>query len=258
MAKNHLKRINAPKRWDVLRKNFKFISRPNPGRRLELAVSLNTALKEMLGKSGTTKESKYLLRRVGVLVNNVRRYDEKFPVGFMDVVSLPSLGEHYRLTVNMKNKLCFAKVPEAEYSLKISKASKKSHIRGGKLQVFCTDGRTFLTGEREATGISTNDTILYKVPGQESKEVYKLEKGAVVFLYRGKHIGRVVKITDFNKSNIMFEIDGHAFETKKTYAFAIGKENPSVTVLNNSEAIDKAPELHNSAAKQGKSHKGGA
>jgi small subunit ribosomal protein S4e len=232
MVKNHIKRINAPKRWDILRKETKFISRPNAGRDFSLSLALNTVLKEMLGKTKTTKESKFLIRYKSVLVNGVRRYDEKFPVGFLDVITFPELKENYRLLVNDKNKLFAMRIPETEAGLKLSKVSDKKELKGGIYQFNCSDGRNFLMkkGESKAAEIKSNDTILYTMPDQKIKESLKLEKGALVFLYQGKHIGHLVKVEDFKESNIVFSLQGEKMETKRKYAFVVGKDKSVISL----------------------------
>ena len=230
MVKNHIKRINAPKRWDILRKEKTFITRPNPGRNLALAVSLNTALKEMIGKTKTTKESKYLIRYKQALVNGVRRYDDKFPIGFLDVLSLPEEGENYRLIVSGQNTLAFLKITPDDAKLKVSKVANKTSLPSGKFQVNCTDGRNFIMEKKDVDGISTNDAVVYTIPDQKVKEVLKLEKGNLVYLYKGKHIGQVVKVEDFKESNIIFKIGNESFETKRSYAFPGGKDKPVIAI----------------------------
>jgi small subunit ribosomal protein S4e len=256
MTKNHIKRINAPKRWDILRKGKTFISRPNSGRNLELALSLNTVLKELLAKTGTTKETKYLIKYKQVLVNGVRRHDEKFPVGFIDVLSLPELEENYRLVVNDQDKLAMVKVSGHEAKLKISKVGNKTLLSSGKIQVNCTDGRNFLFEKKDAEQIATNDTILYTVPEQQVKEVLKLEKGALVFLYKGKHTGNLVRVEGFKGSNIIFKKGDEAFETKKTYALAVGKEKPLITVTGHIESSHAPAHAHAAAAQPEKAEAG--
>lgn len=232
MTKNHLKRINAPKRWNVLRKSYKFITRPNPGRDLSLSVSLNTVLKELLKKTKTTKESKYLIKEKGVLVNGKRYYDEKFPVGFLDVVGFPSLKEYYRLLVNEKNKLFMLKISEEEAKLKLSKVLDKKQLSKDVEQINCSDGRNFISKSTEpfSREVNTNDSLLYTLPDQKIKQVLKLEKGALVYLYKGKHAGQLVVIDDFKGNNIVFKINKGVFETKKAYAFVVGKDKPVISL----------------------------
>ena len=237
MTKNHMKRINAPRRWDVLRKKYKFITRPNPGRDFSLSVSLNTVLKELLNKVKTTKEAKYLIKKQGVLVNAVRRYDEKFPVGFLDVVSFPSLKEHYRLIVNKKSKLFLLKISEEEAKVKLSKVMNKKQLSKEAVQINCSDGRNFILKKEDSNlkQIKTNDSLLYTIPEQKIKQVIKLEKGALVFLYKGRHAGNLVVVDDFDRDNIVFKIGEVVFETKKAYAFVVGKDKPVITLNQRSE-----------------------
>jgi len=235
MVKNHIIRVSSPKRWDVLRKKYAFITRPNPGRDSSLSISLNTIFKEMLAKTKTTKESKHLIKKIGVLVNGRRHYDEKFSVGFLDVVSFPTLKEHYRLLVNQKNKLFLLNISEQEAKLKLSKILNKTQLSKDKVQLNCTDGRNFILGKdspvlKEA---KTNDSIIYTLPDQKINQVIKLEKGALVYLYKGKHAGLVVNVDEFARDNIVFKQGKDVFETKKAYAFVVGKDKPMITVASN-------------------------
>jgi small subunit ribosomal protein S4e len=260
MVKNHIKRMNAPKKWDVLRKETTFVSRPNPGRDMNLCLSLNTAMKDMLGKSQNTKESKYIIRYRGVLVNGTRRYDEKFPVGFMDVITFPEIKESYRLLVNQKNKLFLQKINDAEAGIKVSKISDKKQVARGMVQVNCSDGRNFLfkADEPVARELKLNDSIVYTLPEQKFKELIKLEKGALVYLYKGKHIGRIVKAIDFKGSDIIFKLDEITFETKRAYAFVIGKETPVISLPEWKKGPDKKnkePKEHSKEAKESKDNK---
>ena len=56
MVKSHLKRIAAPRTWDIDRKTTKFIARPKPGQHtLQLGMPLAVLLKEILKKMKTNK-----------------------------------------------------------------------------------------------------------------------------------------------------------------------------------------------------------
>jgi len=231
MSKSHIKRINAPKNWNILRKTHTFVSRPNPGRKLELAVSLNTALKDLLGITRTTKESKHLIKNKGVQVNAVTRYDEKFPIGFLDVLTLPTAKEHYRLTINKKNKLTLIKINDQEAKIKVSKIVNKSALSKEKTQINCSDGRNFeIKTSDKLSKAKTNEAVVYTVPGQKIQEILKLEKGALVFLYKGKHAGNAVTIKEVKGNTIYFKLGNEEFQTKKIYALPIGKEKAIIKI----------------------------
>ncbi|HJX05449.1 MAG TPA: hypothetical protein VJ461_01945 [Candidatus Nanoarchaeia archaeon] len=232
MVKNHIKRINAPKRWDILRKRAVFISRPNAGRSFDLAISLNSVIKELLNKTKTTKESKYLIKHQGVFVNGKRRYDEKFPVGFLDVVSFPSIKENYRLLVNRKDRLFLLKISDEDAKLKLSKALDKKTLSNGEIQLNCSDGRNFIIKKDDALlkEIKKNDSILYNPNDNKIAQHLKLEKGMLAYLYKGKHVGYLVSIDEFKGGNIVFKLGDDTFETKKAYAFAMGKDKPAISI----------------------------
>jgi small subunit ribosomal protein S4e len=232
MGKSHIKRINAPKRWDILRKGNVFISRPNAGRSLELAISLNSVIKEFLHKTKTTKESKYLMKRQGVFVNGKRRYDEKFPVGFLDVVSFPSIKENYRLLVNRKDKLFLLKISDEDAKLKLSKVVDKKYLSEDKIQLNCSDGRNFLLRKDDALlkEVKKNDSVLYSLYENKIIKSLKLEQGALVYLYKGKHVGNLAAVDGFKAENIVFKLGKDVFETKKAYAFVVGKGKPEISI----------------------------
>ena len=242
MVKNHIKRINAPKRWEVLRKNHAFISRPNPGRAHDLCLSLNTVIKELLKKTRTSKESKYLIKKQRVFVNGKRRYDEKFPVGFLDVVSFPDLKEDYRCLVNKKAKIFLLKISNEDAKLKISKVINKKQASKDETQILCSDGRSFILKKENPflKEIKTNDSLLYTLPDQTIKQAIKLEKGTLVYLYKGKHTGLLVAVDDFKGENIIFTEDKDVFETKKAYALAVGKDKPAINLAENENQVKKS------------------
>lgn len=257
MVKNHIKRINAPKRWDILRKEHIFVSRPNPGRDFSLCLPLNLVLKEMLHKTTNTKESKYMIKNQSVLVNGKKVYDEKFPVGFLDVINFPILQENYRFLVNDGDELFLLRINEEEAKLKLSKVLNKKTLPGGKLQVNCTDGRNFLFAANDSKfrEVNANDSILYTLPEQQIKQFIKLEKGDLVYLYKGKHVGQIVAVDDFKGENISFKINKDVFETKKAYAFVIGKEKPVITVIPTVISEPKATKQSKTADKAEKAEK---
>jgi small subunit ribosomal protein S4e len=201
----------------------------------------------LLGKTKTTKESKYLIKNKGVMVNGKLVFDEKFPVGFLDVVAFPELGESYRLLVNKENVLFLLKIRGEEAQLKLSKVLDKKILSKDTIQLNCSDGRNFLFKASDATlkDIQISDSLLYTLEGQKIKQHIKLEKGAMVYLYKGKHTGNVVIVDDFKGVNIIFKLGKEAFETKRAYAFVIGKEKPLITVSD--KMIQSSPSTTSSA-----------
>src|SRR3989344_3893102 len=98
MGKNHLKRINMPKTWHIKRKGIKFITRPKPGQAsMKLGMPISIIIKDLLGLAKTTREVKSILNVQEVLVDNKRRKERRYILGFMDVLSFPKIDKHYRM-----------------------------------------------------------------------------------------------------------------------------------------------------------------
>ena len=86
MSKNHLKSINAPKSWVILRKENKFVAHPSPGpHSMVSSIPICSILKEF-GLSSNLRETKSILNSGFVSVDGRVVKDKSFPVGFMDVV----------------------------------------------------------------------------------------------------------------------------------------------------------------------------
>ena len=220
----HILRLAAPKSWPIKRKNLKYIAKPSPGpHKLENCITLNLILKDLLKYAETEREVKKILNSGKVLVNKLIRKDHRFPVGIIDTIEIPSLNEYYRLLFNKKGKFILKKILKEDAELKLSKIIGKTMIKNKKIQINLYDGGNIIVGKDE---YKLGDTIL--TSNNEIKKHLKLEKGALIYLIGGKHVGSVGKIQDFHKvsrsqDKIIFKIGNELHETSKEYAFVIDK-----------------------------------
>ncbi len=224
MVKNHLKRLTAPKSWDILRKESTFITRPKPGRSFDLAMSLNQVMKSLIHKGDTTKEVRFILSNHQVLVNGKRVYNHRLPVGFMDVLSFPEINEHYRITLSPQGRLKAISISADDAKSRIVKVSGKTR-HNGMFQIHCNDGTNILSDNNK---YKTGDSLVIK----NGKVVHHLPlaKGAVIFLTGGSHLSTIGKVEEFNELNISFSSDKGTFSTAKRFVFVIGKTRPEVVV----------------------------
>ena len=225
MAKRHLKRINAPKTWKIQRKGIKFITKSNPGGLASnLTFPISNVLKYELKLVNSIKETKHLILTEEILVNGKRIKDHRYPLCFTDVVSVPKLGTYHRLVIDTNGILRLLPISKEEAGLKIAKILGKTFVKG-KMQLNLFDGRNVFF---EKHHYMVNDSLLITLPEQIIKEHIALEKGVLVLLYQGKHVGKVGKIEDIKKDSIIVKSDDGTFETSKKYALAIGKEHPKI------------------------------
>jgi small subunit ribosomal protein S4e len=232
MVKNHLKSLNAPRTWNVLRKDQIFVTKPNPGsHKLEMGLSINHILKYDLGVSKTTKDSKYMLNNKDCIVNGKPINDMHYLVGFMDTISLPKAHKHYRVTLNTKGKLHVIEIDEKEASTLISQISNKTLLKGGKVQINTADGRNFLLGKEKDT-YKTSDSLVLDVPSQKIKKHIVCEEGATIILTSGLHIGKIAKIEKIEGNNVFIKESStnETYQTLRKFIFVIGKDKPEVKV----------------------------
>jgi small subunit ribosomal protein S4e len=227
MTKSHLKRINAPKQWNILRKNNKFITRPNPGpHTMNMAVSLNLALK-LIGLGNNLREVKFLLNNHEVLVDWRRKKDSKAQIGFLDTLAIPKQNIYYRVLFDEKGKLYLKKTDEKDSVLKISKIVNKTPL-GKKIQLNLLDGRNFLVDNGK--NYTAGDSLLFELPEQKIKSVLKLERGNQILLYKGKYAGRVAVIESMEGNDLIFKTKEGKFHTKKNFAIVVGQDKPAIVI----------------------------
>jgi len=222
----HLKRLNAPKTWDLPRKKTVFVTKSNPGKVADLSLPLDAVLRDVLGKVRTKKEVNYVLTFGEILVNGQRRKNRRYPVGFMDILTIPKLDEHYILLINPRNKLYFKKLSKKEAETRLVKLTNKTRTRQG-LQLNCLDGTNLLV---KKDGYSTGDTLVLHTQDNKPVDHFKLEKGATVLLYKGKHAGTVTRVENIEQDKLYFKINDQLRHTEKDYAIVIGKDKPWVNV----------------------------
>ncbi len=219
--------MNAPGSWFVQRRTTKYIAKPLPGAHL-LSESLPVALVlKQLGHAQTTAEAKKILNQHQVLVDGRRVKDPKAPVGIMDVIALPASKEYYRMVFDTKGRLQIVPISSAESQSKLCKVVNKTSVRGAKLQLNLNDGRNILADKSAA---DTGDTLVLNVPGQKIVQRLPLEKGALVYLLGGKHVGTLGVMDRIEDGEILFTANGQSIATAKRYALVVGKDKPVLTI----------------------------
>ncbi len=229
-----LKRLAAPKTWKISRKSAKWIIKPVPGpHSAEMSIPLGVLLRDILGLAKTAREAKYILKNGKVKVDGKVRKSLKFPVGFMDVVSIPTLDKYYRMIYDKLGRLTPLEISRNEASKKLVKVIKKTAVKGGKIQLNLHDDRNILTDNGD---IKTGDSLVISVPNQSVGDILKMKEGNIAYVTGGQHIGelaQIVKIvpgTITRPPQILLKRGDEEFLTKKDYVFVVGGENPVLKI----------------------------
>jgi small subunit ribosomal protein S4e len=218
---SHLKRLRVPKTWHMDRKETKFVARPLPGgHKRDMALSLQTVLRDKLGHVQNAKELRRTLHEKEVLIDGKRRKEARGSMGIFDVLSIPISGEYYRMVMDQKGRLTTIQIDEKEAKMKVCKVVGKHNITKGKMQLRLHDGKTIISDAKVKVG----DSIVLGLPDTKITETLPLEKGAYVYFIRGNRAGTHGTVQEINNNQIVYEdSEKRKTATLKEYAVVIGK-----------------------------------
>jgi small subunit ribosomal protein S4e len=235
-GKKHLKRKPAPKFWPIHRKKFVWAPKPKPGPHpISRCIPLVLIVRDLLGFAKTEKEAKTIVSQGKIEVDGKIQREELFPVGLMDVVSIPSIEKAYRVLPSEKG-LILHQIGKEEMGFKLCRIENKTNVNGGHVQLNLHDGRNLLIRVKdpkkpEEDVYKTLDTLKISLPNQEVAGHIKLVEGAPVIIIQGKNIGRYGKIVAIeekmgqkrrNALVIIEDANGNRFQTTLDFVFALG------------------------------------
>ena len=228
MGKKHLKRLSAPKTWDIKRKGIKFVTKSSPGpHSLEAGIPFCVLLRDILKYADTLREIKKILNTNEIRIDGKIRKDFRYPIGLFDSIEFKNINECFRVVLSGKGKIELVKIGKEEASLKPCKITGKTIVRG-KLQLNLYDGKNILV---DSGSYKVGDTLLLALPGQKINRHLKLDKKSPIFLTGGKHIGEIGIVEDIIENRIIYKDKaGNLIETSKKYAFVVGDTKPLITL----------------------------
>jgi small subunit ribosomal protein S4e len=227
--KKHLKKINAPKHWMLAKLGGTWAPRPSTGpHKLRECLPLVILLRNRLKYALTYREAMMIVKDPEglVKVDGKARADPKFPVGFMDVISIPNTGDFFRLSYDVKGRFALQRIEAKDAVWKLLRV--KNRVLGpNKVPYIVThDGRTIRYPHPD---VEINDTIKYNLETAEIQEFLKFEPGQTAMITGGNNIGRVGVIAHFERHDGGFSIchmrdsKGHSFATRISNVMVLGK-----------------------------------
>ena len=232
-GRNKLKRLAAPRSWDISRKSDRFVFKPLPGpHSISSSYPLGVVVRDLASMAKLSKELKFMLKTGKVKVDGKERRTPRFPVGLFNVVSVPLEGADYRLVPSSKG-LALAKVPTGEAQKKLCSVDSKKKIRGGHIQYGLHDGRSVVDDKLD---LSPGDAVLIEVPSQKVLGEARLAKGSLGLILTGDRAGQMGRIAEVKKGTISREkmvrlaLPGGEAEIPSRLVFPVGADAPMITV----------------------------
>ncbi|MEM0155517.1 MAG: 30S ribosomal protein S4e [Thermoplasmataceae archaeon] len=219
---NKTKRQMVPPAVLIPRKTYFWSVTPQTGKHnKESSIALLTVLRDYAKLGDKEREITRILSAGEVKVDGKVVKERRTAVGFMDIVSIPSIKKSYRVIYDTKGRLVIREESDKNRELKPMKVMKKVVTKGGKIQLSFHDGQNILTQD---ASIKPGDVLIVKVPEKEIKEVVKMQTGNKVFLTGGSHVGTIatvkkIEIKESSHANLIhFQED---FSTITDYAFPV-------------------------------------
>jgi small subunit ribosomal protein S4e len=196
--------------------------------RLKYAISRQESIKIANDKSGNIK------------VDGKVRRDHRFPLGFMDVVSIEKTNENFRILIDTKGKYHPHRIDAKEAGFKLCKIVKKT-IGKNKIPYIVThDGRTVRFPHPD---ICIGDTVKFNLATKEIEGVIKFGNGSSIMITAGNNIGRIGILTSVERHIGSYDIvnvkdaTGNTFSTRIGNLFVIGDGKTNAISLPKGDGI---------------------
>lgn len=247
---SHLKREAAPWFWPIHRKRFHWALKPSPGPHpINRCLPLTLIVREILGFARTRREAKRIISEGKILVDGKVRRDDLFPVGLMDVVSIPEIGKHFRV-LPCKDGLRLHPIGAEEAKFKLCRIEGKVAVKGGNVQLNMHDGRNFLIRVKDPQNPVEDvyrvfDTLKISLESREILEHLRLAEGSFAIFTGGKNMGRYGNIISIERKAggkkerslvTIKDSHGETYQTTLNYVFVIGDEEPRISLPSVKEA----------------------
>jgi small subunit ribosomal protein S4e len=201
---------------------------------LENCLPLSLVLRDILRVAKTRKEAKMIISQGKVYVDGKVRRKDDFPVGLMDVISIPDLNKFFRIMPFQKG-LFLNPVSKKETSFKLCRVKDKTTVKNGCVQIALHDGSNLLIkvadpSYREIV-YETFDTLKLSLPEKQVMDHLKTKEGNLAVITGGKNIGKQGRIVEIEKAeakkrrNALVVIEdekGNRYQTILNFVFSIG------------------------------------
>lgn len=199
-----LKRNPSPDFWPIHRKELTWVVKPAAGpHSLENCLSLTLVLRDLLEVAKTKKEVGIILSEGKVTVDGKVRRKANFPVGLMDVISMPDLNKFYRVFPSKKG-LSLSPISKKETGFKLCRVEGKSTLSNG-VQLSLHDGSNILVKVSDSKNIKdvpyeTFDILKLSLPDKQIVGSTLTKVGNLAVITGGKNVGKMGKIVEIEKT----------------------------------------------------------
>lgn len=240
-----LKRKPAPRFWSIHKKEYTWVVKPASGpHSLEKCLPLTLVLRDILGVAKTRKEATTIVSQGKVWVDGKIRRRDDFPVGLMDVISIPGSDMFFRIMPFHKG-LYLNPITKEETDFKLSRVEDRTIVKDGNVQFSLHDGSNILVRVADPKNpteavYETFDTLKLSLPKKQVLECVRVKEGNFAVITGGKNIGVQGRIVEIEKTeakkrrNALVVIEdekGGRYQTILDFVFSIGETKPLISSM---------------------------
>lgn len=232
----HLKRPQSPNFWSIKRKSGKWTMRTSPGpHSLHTSIPVGVILRDELRYAKSAKESKILVKQSKIFVDGKTRVDERYPVGLMDIVSVPDSKEFFRVLPDHGGKLKFLPIAEDDAKYKLVKITSKKTQPGGKTQLNLHDGYNKVVSAEE-DNYKVNDVLKISIPEKDVVDHIEFKEMQQSIVTGGRSQGAQGMIIGlgpepgWKKTCTIRTTEGEDIRTLARYVFVVGSKEPVIAL----------------------------
>lgn len=245
-----LKRKPAPKFWPIHRKEDPWVLKPSSGpHSLQNCLPLSLVLRDILGLAETRKEAQTMLHQGKIQVDGRVKQNDDFPIGLMDIISIPDANKYYRILTNHKG-LFLSEISKEETGYKLARIDDKMTVTGG-VQLNLHDGSNLLIKVADPKNpqediYNTFDILKINVPNKQIAGCLQLKEGNYAIITGGKNIGVRGKIVEIEKTEakkrknalvVVEDEKGARFQTILDFVFTLSETQPQVTTTEETATV---------------------
>ncbi len=178
-----------------------------------------------------------------VLVDGKIRKKDDFPVGLMDVISMPTADKYYRVLPSHKG-LVLNPISKEEANFKLLRVENKTTVENG-IQVALHDGSNMLVKladpkKSNEVPYETFDILKVTYPDKQVASTLKTKEGNLAVITGGKNAGKNGKIVEIEKTVakkrrqalvVIEDAKGVRYQTIMDFIFSIGETEPIIGLV---------------------------
>jgi small subunit ribosomal protein S4e len=186
---------------------------------------------------------KKIISQGKVDVDGKVRLKDDFPVGLMDIISMPDMNMFYRVLPSHKG-LFLNPISKEEASFKLLRVEDKTLVKNGASQIAFHDGTTMLVKAGDSENpqevvYETFATLKLGIPEKQILDQLKTKKGNIAFITGGKNIGKKGKIVEIEKAQakkrrnalvVVEDEKGGRYQTILDFVFSIGEAKSLISL----------------------------